>query len=239
MEHGSLAGRIFRGIALTLILLFFMFPIVWIFLMSFQTNEQILRIPPRIVFEPTLANYEALISGQLRTAAGNLEISFMRNLWNSFVLSGAAVILALVLGVPAAYAFARFRFKLGETIAFTLLSFRFAPPLLVLLPLSLFFKHLHLTDTYIGLIWVYQLICLPLILSIVRGYFEDISPDIEHAYRIDGHGWWLEFWVTDQPVPIPYHGAPSVGSYPRNGFGLQIAPFNDAFYADPSGLTTA
>ncbi len=42
---------------------------------------------------------------------------------------------ALVLGVPAAYAFARFRFRLGEDIAFTLLSFRFAPPLLVLLPL--------------------------------------------------------------------------------------------------------
>ena len=114
MEHESLAGRIFRGVALTLVLVFFMFPIVWIFLMSFQTNEQILRIPPRILFEPTLANYEALISGQLRTAAGNLEITFMRNLWNSFVLSSGAVVLALLLGVPAAYAFARFKFRLGR-----------------------------------------------------------------------------------------------------------------------------
>src|SRR5215472_17486617 len=96
MEHSSLAGRIFRGFALALVLVFFMFPIVWIFLMSFQTNEQILRIPPRILFEPTLANYQALISGQLRTAAGNLEISFMRNLMNSFLLSSAAVILALL-----------------------------------------------------------------------------------------------------------------------------------------------
>ena len=74
MEHETLAGRIFRGVALTLIVIFFMFPIVWILLMSFQTNEQILRIPPRILFEPTLANYEALISGELHTAAGNLEI---------------------------------------------------------------------------------------------------------------------------------------------------------------------
>src|SRR5919204_3800026 len=189
MDHSSLAGRIFRGVALTLILVFFMFPIVWILLMSFQTNEQILRIPPRVLFEPTLANYEALIAGQLRTAAGNLEISFMRNLMNSFVLSSAAVLLALLLGVPAAYAFARYRFRLGETIAFTLLSFRFAPPLLVLLPLSLYFKQLGLTNSYVGLIWVYQLICLPLILWIVRGYFEDISPDIEHAYRISGHSW--------------------------------------------------
>ena len=64
MEHVSLAARIFRGVALTVILVFFMFPIFWILLMSFQTNEQILRIPPRIYFEPTLTNYEALISGQ-------------------------------------------------------------------------------------------------------------------------------------------------------------------------------
>src|SRR5207245_6196343 len=101
MEDVSLTGRVFRGAALALVLLFFMFPIVWILLMSFQSNEQILRIPPRLLFEPTLANYQALISGQLRTAAGNLEISFMRNLCNSVVLSIAAVLLALVLGVPA------------------------------------------------------------------------------------------------------------------------------------------
>jgi multiple sugar transport system permease protein len=176
MDHSSLAGRIFRGIALALVLVFFMFPIVWILMMSFQSNEQILRIPPRLLFEPTLANYEALISGQLHTAAGNLQISFMRNLMNSFVLSSASVILALLLGVPAAYAFARFKFRLGETIAFTLLSFRFAPPLLVLLPLSLYYQQLGLNDTYFGIVWVYQLIALPLILWIVRGYFEDITP---------------------------------------------------------------
>src|SRR6059058_4819170 len=209
MEHVSLAGRIFRGMALTVILVFFMFPIFWILLMSFQTNEQILRIPPRIYFEPTLTNYEALISGQLRTAAGNLQISFMRNLFNSFVLSSAAVVLALLLGVPAAYAFARFKFRLGENIAFTLLSFRFAPPLLVLLPLSLYFKQLGLTDSYFGLIWIYQLICLPLILWIVRGYFEDISPDIEHAYRIAGNSWWKTF--RDIAIPLARPGIAAAG----------------------------
>ena len=209
MEHETLVGRIFRNVALTLILVFFMFPIVWILLMSFQTNEHILRIPPHIFFEPTLANYKALISGQLRTAAGNLEISFMRNLFNSFVLSSAAVLLALLLGVPAAYAFARFKFRLGETIAFTLLSFRFAPPLLVLLPLSLYYQELGLNDTYLGIVWVYQLIALPLILWIVRGYFEDISPDIEHAYRLAGHSWREAF--TRIAVPLAGPGIAAAG----------------------------
>ncbi|WGF86270.1 carbohydrate ABC transporter permease [Marinivivus vitaminiproducens] len=196
-------GGVLRGIALTLVLLFFLFPIVWVFLMSFQTNAQILRIPPSPFFTPTLENYTALISGRLETTSGVLDIAFMRNLMNSVILSASSVLLALILGVPAAYAFARFKFRLGENIAFTLLSFRFAPPLLVLLPLTLYFQALGLSDTYVGLIWVYQLICLPLILWIVRGYFEDISPDIEHAYRVDGHSWARTFWRIAIPLARP------------------------------------
>jgi multiple sugar transport system permease protein len=203
MQRSTTIARIVRGILLLLVGLFFLFPIFWVLLMSFQTNEQILRIPPSLFFSPTLENYAALISGKLETYAGTLEIPFMRNLWNSVILSSASVLLALVLGVPAAYAFARFRFRLGEDIAFTLLSFRFAPPLLVLLPLALYFQSIGLNDTYIGLVWVYQLIVLPLILWIVRGYFEDISPDIEHAYRVDGHSWLKTFMRIAIPLAGP------------------------------------
>ena len=152
MNQLSTSQRVVRGILLGLVILFFMFPIFWIFLMSFQTNEQILRIPPSIFFEPTLINYQALITGRLETQAGNLDIAFMENLWNSVFLSSSAVLLSLVLGVPAAYAFARYRFRLGEDIAFTILSFRFAPPLLVLLPLTLYFEDIGLSNTYTGLI---------------------------------------------------------------------------------------
>ena len=160
-----------RAIAILIVIAFFMFPILWIILMSFQTNETILRIPPSVVFEPTLDNYRALITGKLETNAASLDIAFMRNLGNSVLLSVGAVLLALILGVPAAYSFARHKTRFSEDIAFTLLSFRFAPPLLVLLPLTIYFQKLGLNDTYFGLIWVYQLICLPLILWIVRGYF--------------------------------------------------------------------
>jgi multiple sugar transport system permease protein len=203
MDHTSTLEKLIRGVLITLVVVFFMFPIVWIFLMSFQTNESILRIPPSVFFTPTFENYIALVTGEMRTAAGSLQLDFMRNLWNSVLLSSASVVIALILGVPAAYAFARFKFRLGEDIAFTLLSFRFAPPLLVLLPLSLYFKTLGLTNTYIGLIWVYQLICLPLILWIVRGYFEDLSPDIEHAHRIAGYSWFQTFRKISIPLALP------------------------------------
>ncbi len=195
--------RLLRALALSIVCLFFLFPIFWIVLMSFQTNADILRIPPSLGFTPTLQNYGALLSGRLQTAAGALDVTFLRNLGNSILLSVASVAVALVLGVPAAYAFARFRFRGGEDIAFTLLSFRFAPPLLVLLPLSLYFQDIGLSNTYVGLIWVYQLICLPLILWIVRGYFEDSSPDVEYAYRVDGHSWWRAFTRIALPLAAP------------------------------------
>ena len=192
-----------RGLALAAIVLFFLFPIVWVFLMSFMTNNDILRSPPSPFFAPTLDNYRQLVSGHLSTGVGSLSTDYMKNLFNSFFLSSAAVLLSLLLGVPAAYAFARFKFRLGEDMAFTLLSFRFAPPILVLLPLQLYFQDIGLYDTYGGLVWVYQLITLPLILWIVRGYFEDISADIEHAYRLDGHSWLATFWKIAIPLARP------------------------------------
>lgn len=195
--------KTFRALALLLVVLFFMFPIFWILIMSFQTNQQILSLPPKLIFSPTLINFSALITGHLKSSVGTMNIAFMHNLFNSFLLSTCSVIVALVLGVPAAYAFARFKFRLGEDMAFTLLSLKFAPPLLVLLPLSLEFQQIGLDNTYVGLIWIYQLITLPLILWIVRGYFEDASPDIEYAYRVDGYSWFKGFIKIAIPLAGP------------------------------------
>ncbi|WP_029061151.1 carbohydrate ABC transporter permease [Labrenzia sp. DG1229] len=203
MDHTSFLERWFRRAALSIIIVFFMFPIFWIVLMSFQTNETILRSPPSMSFTPTLDNYMAIIAGRLDSNVASMGIDFVNNLMNSIILSVCSVAVALILGVPAAYAFARHKFKGSEDIAFTLLSFRFAPPLLVLLPLTLYFQEIGLADTYLGLVWVYQLICLPLILWIVRGYFEDISPDIEYAYRIAGHSWFSTFRKIALPLAGP------------------------------------
>ena len=70
MSRETPLARLVRGVLLTIVGLFFLFPIVWVFLMSFQTNATILRIPPSLLFSPTLDNYVALISGRLETQAG-------------------------------------------------------------------------------------------------------------------------------------------------------------------------
>ena len=213
MQQTDLPARLLRGIALAVVLVFFLFPIVWIVQMSFHTNDSILSATPQPFAAFTLQNYTTLFSGRLVTGTGTQDVHFLGNLGNSVLLATASVAISLVLGVPAAYAFARFRFRLGEDIAFTLLSFRFAPPLLVLLPLSLYFQDLGLSNTYVGLIWIYQLITLPLILWIVRGYFEDASPDIEYAYRVDGHSWWQGFIKIAIPLAKPGIAAAALLSF--------------------------
>ena len=213
MQRRDLVPRVLRGVALAIVLVFFLFPIVWIVQMSFHGNDSILSATPRPFAPLTLSNYTTLFSGKLVTGTGTQDVNFLGNLGNSVLLASASVAISLLLGVPAAYAFARFRFRLGEDIAFTLLSFRFAPPLLVLLPLSLYFQDLGLSNTYFGLIWVYQLITLPLILWIVRGYFEDASPDIEYAYRVDGHSWWRGFRKIAIPLAKPGIAAAALLSF--------------------------
>jgi len=105
--------------------------------------------------------------------------------------------------VPAAYALARFRFRFKEDIAFTFLSFRFAPEIAIIIPIYVLYQKLQLYNSYIGLILVYQLITLPLIIWIMRGYFEDISVEIEQAARLDGYTWWGVFTKIALPLVKP------------------------------------
>jgi multiple sugar transport system permease protein len=134
-------------------------------------------------FEPTLAAYREIFSG----AGGQGGSTFLRFFANSLVVSLGAVLVSLVVGVPAAYAFARWNFRGGESLLFTLLSFRFAPELMVIIPLLVIYRRLGLFDTHLGLIWVYQLITLPLIVWILRSYFQDLTPELEQSALLDGY----------------------------------------------------
>ena len=202
---------VLKILAYIAIIMFFHFPIAWIVNMSFMTNDEILRKVPVLFYEPTLKNYIGLWKGEIAIEGfATMYVYFKQNLINSAILSVGSVSVTLLLGVPAAYAFARYKFKGGDDIAFTLLSFRFAPALLIILPLNLYFSQIGLYDSYFALIWVYQLITLPLLLWIVRGYFEDISPDIEYAYRLDGHSWFQSFWRISIPLAKPGIAAASL-----------------------------
>jgi multiple sugar transport system permease protein len=182
-----------RNFGLTVYAIFAIFPIVWMLLMSFKSDAEV--VTTIFKFTPTLSNYQAVL---LRPDSDYIK-AFIQN----FIVSGGAVLLTVIAGVPAAYALARYDFKNKEGWAFQILSFKFAPEILVILPVFLIFQRIGLYDTYFGLIWVYQLITMPLLIWVVRGYFEDISVEVEQAAQLDGYTWYAVFFKVLLPLVKP------------------------------------
>lgn len=179
----SLLVRLALDAAVLLAVIILAFPIVWIVLNSFKTAADVTAWPPRFLFTPTLENYRVLfdLADATATNYGTLKVEFIKPVFNSVVIAMGAVLLSLVAGIPAGYALARFDFRGKEDVAFFILGFRFAPVLLVVIPMFQVFQVLGLYDSYLGMIWVYQLITLPMIIWLSRSYVEDIPAEIEEA----------------------------------------------------------
>jgi multiple sugar transport system permease protein len=171
---------------------FVVFPLFWIATMSIKTFGDIIAVPPRFIFSPTFDNFREVLS-----------TGFPRYLLNSMIISGGAVALALVVGLPAAYVLARGKIRGREHIAFTFLSFRFAPEFAVVLPLFALYQRSGLYDTYWGLIIAHQLLTLPLVIWICRGFIEDIPYSMEEAARVDGAGPWNRLFHVVIPIIRP------------------------------------
>lgn len=187
----EIVGSIGRNLALTIYAMFALFPLIWMVLCSIKPDTEMYTTV--FQFHPTLENYKAVLVGT----------DYFKAFFQNFVVSAFAVLITIVAGVPIAYALARYNFKKKEDVAFTILSFKFAPEILVSLPVFLIFQKIGLYDTYFGLIWVYQLVTMPLLIWVLRGYFEDISVEIEQAAQLDGYKWYEIFMKTLVPLIKP------------------------------------
>lgn len=164
------------------------FPLVWIVMMSLKSQSDVMAWPPTFVFTPTLENFRVLfdVAQAGATSYGTIKVDFLSPIINSVIVALGSVVVSLIVGVPVGYVLARRDVPFKEDIAFFILGFRFAPVLLVVIPLFSLFQAMGLYDTYLGMIWVYQVVTLPMIVWLSRSYVEDIPKDIEEAAAIDG-----------------------------------------------------
>lgn len=157
---------------------FSLFPIVWLILLSLKSTEQ--QQNTFFTFTPTLDNFRFVLFGQTGS-------DLRQGLFNSLITSAGAVLVSLIIGIPAAYAAGRWKYKGSDDLMFQMLSFRFAPELMVLVPLFIIYRQTGLLDSSLGLIWVLQLVTMPLVVWILRSYFQDLPPDLEQAALLDGY----------------------------------------------------
>jgi multiple sugar transport system permease protein len=195
------SNQIIIYLLLGVLALWLLAPLVWILMMSFKTPMDVISVPPKLIFKPTGENYLALF-GLSKGGLVSAE-AFFSYFKNSLILSVSSVLVSLLLALPAAYALARLRFGAKEPLAFTYLSFRFLPEITIILPLYVIYQRLQLYNTYIGLILVYQLISLPLMIWMMRSYFEEIPMAIEQAARTDGYSWFGAFFRLIFPLAAP------------------------------------
>jgi len=165
---------------LTVALILFLFPVVWMFLTSFKNEAEFFSSPP--VFIPksfSLINY---LNAMRFPPDGRGGLQGVRD---SLIISTGSMLASVLIGGPAAYSFARFRTG-GENLSFWVLSTRMFPPVASALPLFLVFRTLHLLDTHLALIIANTIFSLPFVIWLLKGFFEDLPAELEEAAMIDG-----------------------------------------------------
>ena len=193
-----------------LILAVVLSPALWLLQMSFRHSADIMSM--RMIFTPTLENYAALWTGQ-----------FPGSFVNSLLASGLSTAISLLLGVPAGYVLARWRFRGERHVALWILATRMAPPIAFTIPFFLTFSWAGLMDTVAGLAIIYVTFNLALVIWSMRGFFASVPRSLEEAAWIDGCGVWSAFLRIALPLAAPGLAATGILCF--------ILSWNDFFYA--------
>jgi sorbitol/mannitol transport system permease protein len=189
-------SRTYRRIVTTfawLVAMLMFFPILWMFLAGFKTEIEAVATPPSFFFEPTLENYV-----QVQERANYLQSAL-----NSIVISLGSTLLALLIAVPASYAFAFFPTKYTRHTLLWMLSTKMLPPVGVLVPIYLIFRDVGLLDTHFGLIILNTMMNLPILIWLLYNFFRDVPQELLEAGRIDGASFMEELRFILLPLALP------------------------------------
>ena len=168
--------KVLLALATVVIFTIILLPPLILFLTSIKTEVDSMSFPPKWIFTPTVKNYVEVF----RTTR------LLRYTLNSLIVASLNSGASLALGTLAAYGLARFRFKGSDNLSFWMLSVRMMPPVAAIIPIYIIMKTVRLLDTPWALVIIYLTFNLPLVVWMMKGFFEDIPKEIEESALIDG-----------------------------------------------------
>ena len=204
-NQGSLLTSIYTIIALGITMIFF-FPLWWSFSNSLRIPKETFTVTgvgiPFINFTPTLGNW----THQLSFPEAHIA------LYNSSFIAVISTALAIVVGLPAAYALARFRFRFppNKDITIRFISQRVLPPAAAVVPFFVLWNMLGIYDTKFGMIIVQTTFIMPFVVVIVRQTFLDLPIELEEAAMVDGATHIGAFLKVAVPLSVPAIAASSL-----------------------------
>lgn len=163
----------------TILVAVLLFPLYWAVNTSLKTEQEIFQIPP--TFYPHILNLESYMA-QVSTG----DFNMFRSFFNSLVISVGAMMISVILAVPASYGIARYRFRGRKMMMLTFLVTQMLPVAVLLTPMFILFKKMHVYNTWISAILADATIGIPFSILILKNYFASIPKDVEEAAYIDG-----------------------------------------------------
>ncbi|GGO08565.1 carbohydrate ABC transporter permease [Microbispora bryophytorum] len=205
-RRGGLGRTVLEVALLAVLAVVMLFPVLWMIETSIKENRDVYAIPAKFFdFKVTLDHFKDVFvaSGGGRSA---LSVSFL----NSVLVAGVSTVLATVLGVPAAWAYSRFSVKAKKDQLFFILSTRFMPPVVVVIPIFLMYRQVGLIDSKLGLILIYAAFNVPFTIWMMKGFVDEVPAEYEDAAMLDGYTRLQAFWRFTLPLLLPGIAATAV-----------------------------
>ena len=200
--------KLSTGVEIALLALFaivMLFPVLWMLETALKNGKDVYAVPAKVItgWTPTLENFKKVFSDESPVLDG-----FKNSIW----VAGWSTIIATAFGVPAAWAYSRFQIKAKKDQLFFILSTRFMPPVVVVIPIFLMFRldWINLLDTRLGLILVYSAFNLPFTIWMMKGFIDEVPAEYEEASMLDGYSRFESFWRVTMPLLIPGIAATAV-----------------------------
>lgn len=191
-------GRRYSSILLTMLAwcasLTIAFPLLWALLTSFKPELEAVAFPPSLFrFSWSLTNYRDVLAGG----------DYFGALGNSIIIAGGSSALALMLGVPAAWAMAFAATRHTRGLLLWMLSTKMLPPVGALIPIFLLYRDWGLLDTHLGVILLLAAGNLPIAAWMLYANFKEVPAEILEAARMDGASLLQEILVVLAPMALP------------------------------------
>jgi len=191
--RGRRVSSTFIYLFLGIMALVFLYPVALMVLTAFKTTPEIFRNPFGLPAEFTLKGFRAVWE----------RANFGNYLRNSVLITGASALLLVATAAPAAYALARYSFRLRGALFIFFLAGIMIPIRLGILPLYLLMRDLGLIDTPFALILTYAASGMPMAVFLLSVFFRNLPRELEDAARIDGCTEWQTFYRVMLPLVRP------------------------------------
>ena len=205
-RRGGRGRAVVEVVLLAALAIAMLFPVLWILETSIKENRDVYAVPAKFFgFRLTLDHYKDAF-----VAAGggrsDLSVAFL----NSVIVAGGSTALATLFGVPAAWAYSRFDLRAKKDQLFFILSTRFMPPVVVVIPVFLMYRQLGLINTKLGLVLIYAAFNVSFTIWMMKGFVDEVPSEYEDAAMLDGYTRLQAFRKFTLPLLVPGIAATAV-----------------------------